>query len=92
MLKNKISNNERFNSDKTEKINTRRQTRKILQNQQHKDKEVETVKEIFIVMASRMERYWYSHVKNSQLREKGEDKNSLELIKLCIMNECMNPT
>lgn len=57
MLKNKISNNERFNSDKTEKINTRRQTRKILQNQQHKDKEVETVKEIFIVMASRMERY-----------------------------------
>ena len=53
---------------------------------------MEYVKEIFIVMASRTERYWYSHDKNSQLREKGEDKNSLELIKLCIINECMNPT
>ena len=50
------------------------------------------VKELFIVMAIRMERSWYSHDKNSQLREKREKKNSLELIKLCIMNKYMNPT
>lgn len=53
---------------------------------------MEYVKELFIVMAKRMERSWYSHDKNSQLREKRENKNSVELIKLCIMYKCMNPT
>lgn len=53
---------------------------------------MEYVKELFIVMANRMEKSWYSHDKNSQLREKRENKNSLELIKLCIMNKCKNLT